>query len=315
MLKDSQSHNQKDSIGRIISNEAARPLYQDLFGAALLGLIVNFFLGGIKLIGGLASNSFALIADAINSLGDVLTSAAVLLAIRFAQKPPDLNHPYGHTRAEAIAGVNVALLLVVSAIWIAGEALSRFFLEHEVPPAWTLWIAGSNVAIKEALYHYKVRIAKRTGSSAILAHAWDHRADAFSAFAALIGLSVIRLGGTDFIWADEVAALIIVAAILFSSLKLFSSAASELMDAQADTAFVEQVKQDALSIKGVLGVETLWIRKSGLEYLADIHLEVDPKITVREGHAISHIVRDHLLHEHTCLRDVLVHLEPYSEED
>lgn len=298
--------------GRQISNEAARPVYQEVVRAASLGLVVNLLLGITKLVGGLVSNSFALISDAINSLGDVLTTIAVLVALQFAQKPPDSNHPYGHTRAEAIAGVNVALLVVISALWVAGEALTRLTLEHALPPTWALWIAGANVFIKEALYQYKIRVAKRTGSKAIKAHAWDHRADAFSALAALVGLAVVRFGGESYIWADEVAAFFIVGAISFSAIKLFRESASELMDAQADQEFLEMIKKDSLSVSGVLGVETLWIRKSGLEYLADIHLEVDPDISVREGHAISHAVRDHLLQTHTCLRDVLVHLEPHD---
>lgn len=299
--------------GRKISNEAAKPLYKDVVRATLFGLVVNAVLGVAKLVGGLLSNSFALISDAVNSLGDVLTTLAVLAALQFAQRPPDSEHPYGHTRAEAIVGVNVALLIAVSALWVVGEAISRFSLLHDLPPNWTLWIAGANVAIKEMLHQYKIRVARRTGSRAILAHAWDHRADAFSAFAALIGLAVVRYGGPSYIWADEVAALVIVSAILLSAVKLFWESASELMDAQADPEFVEALRCDALAVSGVMGVETLWVRKSGLEYLADIHLEVDPEISVREGHAISHAVRDHLLVRHACLRDVLVHLEPYGE--
>lgn len=298
---------------RRISNDAAKPLYRDLTRAALVGLTINAILGAIKLIGGLLSNSFALISDAINSLGDVLTTVAVLGALQLAQRPSDSKHPYGHTRAEAIAGVNVALLLVVSAFWVVGEATSRFAVLHAIPPTWTLWIAGANVVVKEILHQYKIRVAKRTGSRAVLAHAWDHRADAFSALAALIGLAVVRYGGPSYVWADEVAALVIVLAILLSAGKLFWDSASELMDAQADPEFVESLRRDSMTVLGVMGVETLWVRKSGIEYLADIHLEVDPDISVRDGHAIGHAVRDRLLSRHACLRDVLVHLEPYGE--
>lgn len=299
--------------GRQISNEAAKPVYKEVMRASFLSLFINLLLGVTKLIGGLVSNSFALISDAVNSLGDVLTTLAVIVALKFAQKPPDEKHPYGHTRAEAIAGVNVALLVIVSALWVAGEAMTRFTLEHNLPPYWALWIAGVNIFIKEALYQYKYRVAKRTGSSSIMAHAWDHRADAFSALAALIGLSVIRFGGTDYIWADEVAALIIVAIIIISASKLFKNSASELMDAQADSHFISLVRKSALKTPGVLGIETLWIRKSGLEYLADIHVEVDPSLSVKEGHEISHALRDRLIENFISLRDVLVHIEPYED--
>lgn len=300
------------SEGRQISNDAAKLIYGEVIRASLLGLVVNLGLGITKLIGGIISGSFALISDAVNSLGDVLTTIGVLFALYYAQKPADAKHPYGHTRAEAIAGVNVALLVAFSALWISGEAIARLTVQHDIPPAWSLWIAGGNVIIKEALYRYKIQIARRTGSQAIMAHAWDHRADAFSALAALIGLTVVRFGGNDYMWADEVAALVIVGTIIFSAFKLFRESASELMDAQANPDFVQALKEDALMVPGVLGIETLWVRKSGLEYLADIHVEVDPEMSVRDGHEVSHVLRDDLLQKHTSLRDVLVHLEPYG---
>ncbi len=298
--------------GRQISNEAAKPLYLDVLRAALLGLFVNLMLGVVKLWAGIVTNSFALISDAVNSLGDVLTTLAVLFSLRYAQLPPDEKHPYGHTRAEAIAGINVALVVALSAVWVGFEAVYRFSLQHEIPATWTLWIALGNVVLKEGLYHYKIRVARRTGSSAIMAHAWDHRSDAFCALAVLIGLAAIRFGGAQYIWADEAVALIVVAVIFNSAFQLFRKSASELMDAQADSSFLDAVRSSALEVEGVLGIETLWIRKSGLEYLVDLHLEVDPDISVREGHSISHALRDHLLAKFDCLRDVLVHLEPFE---
>ena len=157
-----------------------------------------------------------------------------------------------------------------------------------------------------------MRVGKRTGSAAIMAHAWDHRSDAFSACAVFVGLCTVRFLGEAYIWADEVAALIVVCAIVWSALKLFGESASDLMDAQADPELLECVRSCALEIPGVLGVETLWVRKSGIEYFADIHIEVDPELSVRDGHAISHQVRDTLLRQHIALRDVLVHIEPFE---
>src|SRR5262249_35958287 len=159
------------------------PVYREASRAALLGLCVNFALGLTKLIGGLMSGSFALLADAVNSLGDVLTSGVVLFALRVAQRPPDEEHPYGHTRAEAIAASNVALLVILSALAVGWEAVRRIGVPHGTPPPWALGIAAANVVIKESLYHYKVRVGRRTGSTLILANAWDHRSDALSALA------------------------------------------------------------------------------------------------------------------------------------
>ena len=284
--------------------------YREVTQAALLGLAVNLLLGVVKLVGGIVGGSFALISD-VHSLGDVFMSLVVLFAMRIAQQPPDAEHPYGHTRAEAIAGSNVALLVIVSALLVGWEAIHRIGLEHELPAIWTLWIAGGNVLIKEVLYRYNLKIGERTRSSVVIAAAWDHRSDAFCSLAVLIGLAVVRWAGPGWIGADEVAALVVVAVIIWSGSAVFRACASELMDVQADDEFVQQVLASAESVPDVQAVETLWVRKSGLEYFADIHIEVDQHLTVAEGHRIGHRVKDQLLKDFPTLRDVLVHLEPY----
>ncbi len=275
-----------------------------------MGLAINLALGVIKLFAGLVGNSFALLTDAVNSLGDSLTSVVVVIALHVAQRPADAEHPYGHTRAEAIAASNVALLIVLSAILLGWEALQRLSQVHAPPPAWTLWIAGLNAVIKEALYRYKRGVALRTGSMSLVANAWDHRSDALCSLAVLIGLSVVRWGGPELNWADEVAALFVVGAIVWNGAVLFHHSASELMDPQADAELLRQIRQSVLTVEAVDNVETLWVRKSGLEYFVDIHIEVDGKLTVAEGHEIGHRVKDLLLHEYQPIRDVLVHLEP-----
>lgn len=277
----------------------------------MYGLAANLFLGVVKLAGGIIGNSFALIADAVNSIGDVLSTLVVLIALHYAQRPADEEHPYGHTRAEGIAASNVAIVIIISALYVGWEAIQRLTAQHGIPPVWTLWIAGGNIVIKEVLYHYNVRIGRRTGSAVIIANAWDHRSDALCSLAVLIGLAAISFGGPKLIWADEAASLIVVAVIVWSGIRLFRSSASELMDLQADPVFVNQIRAAALAVKGVENVETLWVRKSGLEYFADIHIEVDQHLTVAEGHRIGHQVKDRLLDEFPRLRDVLVHLEPF----
>ena len=157
-------------------------LYREPLRAALLGLLVNLVLGIVKLAGGLLGGSFALVADAVNSFGDVVASGIVFVALLYAQRPPDLDHPYGHTRAEGVAGSNVALLVILSAAWIAWEALQRLPVTHPAPEVWTLWIAGANVVIKESLFRYKLAIGRRSGSRALIANAWDHRSDAFASW-------------------------------------------------------------------------------------------------------------------------------------
>lgn len=292
-------------------NSSRSALYREAIRAAALGLVVNITLGIVKLVGGILGGSFALISDAVNSIGDSLTSVVVVFALVFAQRPADREHPYGHTRAEAIAASNVALLIILSALFVGWEAVRRIPIQHDLPPAWTLWIAGANVLIKGSLYRYKVQIGQRTGSMAVIANAWDHRSDALCSLAVLIGLGVVRWAGPDYIWADEVAALVVVCLILWSGAMVFHRSASELMDLQASDEFVNQIQTAAVGVSGVKNVETLWVRKSGLEFFADIHIEVDARLTVDEGHRIGHNVKDRLLEQFPTLRDVLVHLEPY----
>jgi cation diffusion facilitator family transporter len=287
-------------------------LYREAVWATVLGLAANLALGVAKLLGGLLGHSYALISDAVNSLGDVFTSVAVLLAFRVAQKPADAEHPYGHTRAEAIAGSNVAVVVILSALLVAWGAVSGSSEpDPELPRVWTLAIAAVNVVVKEALYQYKIRLGRRAGSIALTANAWDHRADALSALAVLVGLALVRIGGPGFLAVDRLAALFVVAVILTSASRLLWSSAQELMDAQADESFVERIRASASAVEGVRRIDKLWVRKSGLEYLVDIHIQVPAELTVNEGHRISHLVKDELLERFTNLRDVLVHLEPY----
>lgn len=289
-------------------------LYREVTRAAFLGLIINLSLGVVKLIGGLWGHSFALIADAVNSFGDVITTVVVLVALRLSQRPPNDHHPYGHSRAEGIAATNVALIVILSAIGIGWEAITRLPDQHDIPELWTLWIAGSNAVIKECLYQYNCYVGRRTGSAAIVANAWDHRSDALCSVAVLVGLVVIRIGGPPFAWADEVASLIVAAAIVWSGIALFRKSGSELMDRQAEREFVDEIRKVAMSVPEVMDVETLWVRKSGLEYFADIHIEVDAQMTVAEGHRIGHLVKDKLLNSFLALRDILVHLEPHGHK-
>lgn len=285
-------------------------LYRSASRAAALGFLVNLLLGIVKLIGGLIGNSFALLSDALNSIGDTLNSGVTLWALWYAQQPADEEHPYGHTRVETIAGAYVSLLILLSAVFLGWEALSRVS-DASVPPIWTLWIAAANVVIKESLFWYKRGVGKRTGSRAIIANAWDHRTDAFCSLAVLIGLALVRYGGPAYAVADAIGALIVVAMILFSVGIVLQQCTSELLDPQADEAMLDRVRRQAEMVEGVRDVEKLWVRKTGIEYLVDIHIQVDPQMSVDEGHRIGHHVKDSIVRNIDTVRDVMVHLEPF----
>lgn len=278
----------------------------------MIGLGINLALGVIKLTVGLAQESFALVADAINSLGDGLTSAVVIIALRISQRPPDEEHPYGHSRAETIAASNVAVVVIIGAIMVAFEAVRRVHSVHSSPSAIVLIIAGTNVLIKEGLYRYKSAVARRVRSQAIMAVAWDHRADAFCALAVLFGALAIRMGSPS--WADEVAALVVVGAILFAGISLFRTAGGELLDPQATPEQIEAVREIALAVPDVMGLDKLITRKAGLVFFVDIHVEVHPDTPVSEGHRIGHDVKDAIMDSIPEVADVLVHLEPYRPE-
>ena len=278
--------------------------------ATLWGLGVNLGLGLAKLAGGWFGHSVALLSDAVHSLGDALTSAAVLGALHWSQQPADREHPYGHTRAEAVAGFAVALLLVLSALGIGWESLHSLPEPSPAPEAYTLVIPAASILLKEGLYRHQSRIARETGSSAVKATAWDQRLDAFASVTVLVGLVVARWGGGAGHAADHIAAVVVAGVILWAGGNLFWNSLHELMDRQAEPEVLAAVRREALAVPGVRGVEKLLMRKTGLEYLVDIHVEVDPDISVRAGHAIGHDVKDRLVAHLVRVKDVLVHIEP-----
>jgi cation diffusion facilitator family transporter len=278
--------------------------------AAFWGVVVALGLGAIQFAGGWFGGSVALMSDAFHSLGDALTSLAVFGALLWAQQPADAEHPYGHTRAESVAGSNVALILVLLGLAVCWEAVHTLG-DPSAPPEWyTLVIAAAGILLKEGLYRYEIGVARTTGSGAVRASAWDHRLDAFGSLTVLVGLALARWGGPEWHVADHIAALVVGLVIAWAGGRLFRSSLEELMDRQASPETLEAVRREALAIPGVLGVEKLLVRKSGLEYLVDIHVEVAPDMTVRDSHQIGHAVKDRLLTKLMTVKDVLVHIEP-----
>jgi cation diffusion facilitator family transporter len=283
--------------------------------AARWGVGVSLALGAAKLVGGCYGNSLALVSDAVHSLGDAVVFGVVLGALLWSEQPADREHPYGHMRIEAVAGFSVALLLILSGLGIIWEAIRSFSEPYRPVEAFTLWIAAVSAVVKEGLYRYSIRVARLTSSSSIQASAWDHRMDAFTSLAVLVALGLVKWGGADWHAADHVAALGVALVILLGGGKLLWSNVQELMDRQAGPDIVEAVRREAAAVPGVQGVEKLLVRKTGIEYLVDIHVEVDPEISVRAGHAIAHAVKDRIVRHLVPVRDVLVHIEPAPERE
>jgi cation diffusion facilitator family transporter len=287
-----------------------KDLYRQARTAAGWGITVSLTLGLAKLLGGVFGNSLALVSDAVHSLVDAAISAALLGALLVAQRPADNEHPYGHARFEAVAGSGVAVLLILLALGIAREALANIGQAREIPATYTLLIAMGGAIFQEYLYRYARRVARDTGSAALLATAWDYRLDALGSVAVVLGVSLTRWKGPTWAWADHAAALVVALSVLWVGGTLLWGNIQDLMDRQADPALLDAVRAEALAVEGVMGVETLRVRKVGLEYLVDIHVEVDPDHTVRDGHAIAHAVKDRVIGHFVPIRDVLVHVEP-----
>jgi cation diffusion facilitator family transporter len=278
-------------------------------------MAVSLGLGLVKALAGLWGGSLAQLSDAVPALVDAAVTGALLGALYLAERPADREHPYGHGRAEALAGVGVALLLLLLAAGIAREAVVslRGGREHPAPARYTLVVAAVCALGQEAMYRYARRMARETGSRALLATAWDYRLDALGALAVVAGVVLARWGGPAWHWADHAAALLIAAAVFWVGGSLLRENVDSLMDRQAEPALLTTVRREATAVPGVRAVETLRMRKVGLESLVDIHIEVDPSRTVEEGHAIAHAVKDRLITHVPAIRDVLVHVEPHRE--
>lgn len=285
-------------------------LYRQARQAAVWGIVVSLGLGAIKLLGGVYGHSLGLVSDAIHSLVDAAISGALFGALLIAQRPADREHPYGHARFEAVAGSGMALLLIALAAGIAQEALLSLHRPRGAPEAYTLAIAAGGIVFQEALFRHARSVARRTGSGALLATAWDYRLDALGSLAVVAGVALTRWGGKGWAWADHGAALMVAGAILWVGGSLLWGNVQDLMDRQAAPAILDDVRRQARSVEDVLGIEKLRVRKVGLEYLVDIHVEVHPDHSVRHGHAIAHAVKDRVIERVPSVRDVLVHIEP-----
>ena len=276
-------------------------------------IAINLVLALVKISVGVVGNSYALIADGIESTADIFSSLVVWSGLQVSTKPPDQNHPYGHGKAESLAGLAVAVFLMGAAIFIATQAIGEISSSH-VPPAWyTLFVLALIIIIKEWLFRRMYRVGSELDSSSLRSDAWHHRSDAITSGAAFIGISIALIGGDQYAAADAWAALLACVIIFANGIRLLRPAMDEVMDASAPGDVKEQVVTIASSVEGVKAIEKCRIRKSGLGYLMDIHVEVDGEVTVTEGHGIGHRVKDRLVDSSLPITDVVIHIEPESD--
>lgn len=277
---------------------------------ALLGMAINVVLAAIKITAGFLGNSYALIADGIESALDIGGSAVIWGGLKLAARPPDATHPYGHGKAEPLAAVLVALGVILASVGLAVASVREIFTPHHAPAPFTLVVLIAVVVVKELLYRKVVRFGRDVASTAMQTDAWHHRSDAFTSIAAFIGISIALLGGEGWESADDYAALLACGLIAYNGYRLLSPALHEVMDTAPRGDMYDTIRGAAEGVAGVLEVEKCLVRKMGLEFYVDLHVAVDGEISVRVGHDIAHEVKDAIRATDRRIADVLVHIEP-----
>jgi cation diffusion facilitator family transporter len=273
----------------------------------------NALLAVIKWIAGYFGNSYALIADAIESTTDFFASFLVLLGLKYASRPADENHPYGHGKAEPLITFLVVGFLITSAVIIAHESIQNIKTPHGPPKPFTLFVLGAIILWKEISYQLVIRKSRETKSTLLKADAWHHRSDAITSVTAFIGITIALVMGKGYESADDWAALAASGFILYNCYRIFRPALGEIMDEHSYDDLIKQIRTIAMHVEGVTGTEKCIVRKAGMRYFIDLHIEVDGDISVKQGHDIAHALKAKLIQELPEVADVLMHVEPRGE--
>ncbi|RRJ90418.1 cation diffusion facilitator family transporter [Flavobacterium macacae] len=282
--------------------KAIKATYFSIFGNAALALI--------KWFAGYFGNSYALIADAIESTSDIFASFLVLFGIKYASRPADENHPYGHGRAEPLITFLVVGFLITSATVIAYESIENIQTPHKLPKPWTLIVLGGIIIWKEISYRLVMKRSRETKSSSLAADAWHHRSDAITSVAAFIGITIALTFGEGYEAADDWAALFASGFILFNCYKIFRPALGEIMDEHLYDDLTLEIRKSSVKVEGIIDTEKCFIRKAGMKYHLELHAIVDGNISVKEGHLLAHNLEDFLRIEIPELGHILIHIEP-----
>ncbi|MEK7301723.1 MAG: cation diffusion facilitator family transporter [Pseudomonadota bacterium] len=292
---------------------AQQQRYKDVRKVTLIGSALDFMLGVAKIaVGGLA-NSQALIADGIHSFSDLLTDFMVLYAAKHSHKAADEDHPYGHGRIETLATVSLGIVLIIIALGIAYSSIQRLndpgiLLDLST---WALLVALVSVVSKEWIYRYTIAAARRLRSDMLMANAWHSRSDAFSSIVVVLGIAGVMLG---YPYLDAVAAVVVAAMIAKIGFDLVRSSTRELIDTALDPEKIKTIQKHIHAVSGVRSVHTLRSRKSAGDAFVDVHIQVDPRLSVSEGHQIGDAVRRRLMSHVDEVTDVTVHIDPENDE-
>ena len=278
---------------------------------AQAGLLTNAVLVLVKFIAGIVGHANALVADAVESSADIFSSLIVWMGLSIAARPADEDHPFGHGKAEPIAAAVVSLMLLGAAVGISIIAIREIMTPHHLPAPFTLFVAAGVIITKEILYRRVSRVGRAVGSAVVAADAWHHRADAMTSLAAFIGISIALLGGPGWEAADDWAALVAALVIAVNGFRTLKPAISGLMDEAPDGTVKQRAIQAASVVDGVLSVENLNVRSSGLGFYVDLHVKADGAMSLEAAHEIAAKVKYAILEAIPNCVNVLVHMEPY----
>ena len=277
---------------------------------AIVGMVVSATLAVAKIIAGLAGHSTAVVADGCESAGDVFSSGFVLLGLTLAAKPADEDHPYGHGRIETLTGLLIGLLLTAAGVLISAASFEH--LGQARPPIEVFVIAPLIISAvaKSGLATYKFRHGKKLRSASLTADAWNDAMDILSALAALAAVGLTLADPVRFLDADRIGGIAVGLIVVFTGVRVARDTALQLIDTMPDPQRMDEIRATAATVAGVRGVEKCFARKTGLRYHVDLHLEVDPDMTVRRSHEIAHNVQVRIKEKLDWVADVLVHVEP-----
>jgi cation diffusion facilitator family transporter len=278
-----------------------------------LAIVASTALGAVKIIAGVLGNSYALIADGVESILDVMSSLVVLGSLKIASSPPTAGFPYGYGKAEPLATMIVASMLLVAALGISIQSVREILTPHYLPAPFTLVVLLGVVATKEVMFRILSRTGESIGSQAMQADAWHHRSDALTSIAAFLGISIALTAGEGYESADDWAALFACTVIGFNGQRLFRSGLREVLDAAPSDETINRIRDISLSVEGVMEIDKCRVRRSGLGLYVDIHVVVDGALSVRQGHIIAHQVKNALLESDLSVLDVTVHIEPSDQ--
>jgi len=291
-----------------VSDEAGR--VEPGLRLARAGLITNALLAVGKGLAGVVGNSFALVADSVESIGDILGSLVVWSGLRVSVQRPDREHPYGHGKAEPIAAAVVGVMLLLAGAGIIIQSVRGILSPHPPPEAWTLLVLVGVIVIKEGFFRRVLQVAAETNSDVMRADAWHHRSDAISSLAAFVGIGASVVIGPQLWWADEAAASVAGVLIIINGLSVMRPALHDLMDGALDADLLARVREVAESVSGVHSTEKLFARRVGSRIWIDLHVQADAQMSLYDAHELGHRVTHEIRASIPLVENVLVHMEP-----